>query len=182
MVTVSTADKIATRGVPRPTCGEQVDRVLDNVVLCIEIGKNVDRGVGDKKRFRIGRHVHYEDMADAAGRAQPGLAGRHRRHQLIGMQAALHQELALRLMNELHAFCRSGVAVRDVNDFDRADIETMLTGHGSDLSGRTDKNWNNDAVLRTIHRAAQRTLIARMYDDGFGCRNALCAGNQPVIF
>jgi len=85
-------------------------------------------------------------------------------------------------MNKLDAFCRGCVTVRNVDDFDSADIETMLTGHGSDLSGRTDKNWNNDAVLRAIHGAAQRILIARMYDDGFGCRNALCAGNQLVIF
>jgi hypothetical protein len=63
----------------------------------------------------------------------------------------------------------------DVNHFDPADIKTMLTGHGGDLTGRTDQNWNNDAVLCAIHRAAQRTLVARMHDDGFGRRNALFA-------
>ena len=63
----------------KPHLREQIDRVLDDVALGVEIGKNVDRGVGDEKRFRIGRHVHDEDMADAARRAQPGLAGRHRR-------------------------------------------------------------------------------------------------------
>ena len=51
-------------------------------------------------------------------------------------------------MDELDAFCRRGVAVRDVDDLDSADIETMLTGHGSDLGGRTDKNRNDDAGLR----------------------------------
>ena len=38
-VTVSTAERIATRGVPRPTCGTEIDRVLDDVALGVEIGE-----------------------------------------------------------------------------------------------------------------------------------------------
>ena len=48
---------------------EQIDRVLDDVPLAVEIGKDVDGGVGDEHRVRIRRHIHHEHMADAAFRA-----------------------------------------------------------------------------------------------------------------
>ena len=54
---------------------EQVDGVLDDVALGIEIGKDVDRRVGDEQRLGIGRHVHDEDVADPPRGAQAGLAG-----------------------------------------------------------------------------------------------------------
>ena len=72
-VTVSTAERIATRGDAEADLREQIDRVLDDVALGIEIGGDVDRGVGDEQRLRMGRHVHDEDMADPPGGAQAGL-------------------------------------------------------------------------------------------------------------
>ena len=54
--------------------GKQIDGILNDVPLGIEIGKDVDRCVGDEKRLGIGRHVHDEDVADAPRRAQAGLA------------------------------------------------------------------------------------------------------------
>ena len=50
VVTVSTADRIATRGVPIADLQEQVDRVLHDVALYIEIGGDVDGRVGDDER------------------------------------------------------------------------------------------------------------------------------------
>ncbi len=46
-----------------------------------------------KSVSRMGRHVHDEDVADAPARAQPRLALGDRAEQLVGMQAALHQQL-----------------------------------------------------------------------------------------
>ena len=83
--------------------GEQIDRVLDDVALGIEVGKDVDRGIGDEQRFGIGRHVHDEDVADAPRGAQAGLREATCAHQLVGVQAALHQELALGLADQLDA-------------------------------------------------------------------------------
>ena len=77
-VTVSTAERIATRGVPSPTCDEQVDGVLHDVALGVEIRENVDGRVGDEQRLRIGRHIHDEDMADPPCRAQAGRVRRPR--------------------------------------------------------------------------------------------------------
>ena len=52
-VTVSTAERIATRGdVPKPACVIEIDRVLDDVALGVEIGEDVDRGIGDEQRSR----------------------------------------------------------------------------------------------------------------------------------
>ena len=100
-VTVSTAERMRDPRRAKPDLREQVDRVLDDVALGIEVRKDVDRRVGDEQRLRIGRHVHDEDVTDATRGAQPGLSRRHLAHQLIGMQAALHQQLALGLADEL---------------------------------------------------------------------------------
>ena len=69
-MTVSTADRIATRGVPSPSLREQIDGVLHDVALGIEVGEDVDRRVGDEQRLGVGRHVHDEDVADAPRGAQ----------------------------------------------------------------------------------------------------------------
>ena len=95
-VTVSTAERIATRGDRTETgLGEEIDGVLDDVAFGVEIGEDVDRGIGDEHGLGIGRHVHDEDMADAPiGAQSAGLCG-DRAHQLVGVQAAFHQHLAL---------------------------------------------------------------------------------------
>ena len=74
----------------------EVDGVLDDVDLVLQVGADVDGGVGDEQRARIGRHVHDEHVADAPRRC----AGRWptattARHQLVGVQAALHERLDL---------------------------------------------------------------------------------------
>src|SRR5207247_1660111 len=73
----------------------QVDRVLDDVALGVEVGRDVDRRVGDEERPRVGRHVDHEDVADAPRRAEPGFLGDDRLHQLVRMQAPLHERLVL---------------------------------------------------------------------------------------
>ena len=53
---------------------------------------------------RVAGHVHDEAMADPPRRAQAGLALDHRAHQLVGVQAALHQRLGAALANQATAF------------------------------------------------------------------------------
>ena len=103
-VTVSTADRIATRGVvPKPACIIEIDRVLDDVALAVEIGEDVDRRIGDEQRLGIGRHVHDEDVADAPVGAQSADLRRDAAHQFVGMQAALHQHFALARVDQFDA-------------------------------------------------------------------------------
>ena len=52
-----------------PEADMQVDRVLHDVALRLEIGEDVDRGVGDEQNLGIGRHVEYKDVADPPSRA-----------------------------------------------------------------------------------------------------------------
>ena len=100
-VTVSTADRIATRGVvPKPAWLIEIDGVLDDVALGVEIGEDVDRRIGDEHGLGIGRHVHDEDMADAPVGAQSADLGGDGAHHLVGVQAALHQDLALALVDQ----------------------------------------------------------------------------------
>ena len=80
-------------------------------------GRDVDGGVGDDQDLVVGRHVHDEDVADAAARAQAGLARHDRAQQLVGVQAALHQQLGLALRGPAPPPCAAAAAaVRRVDD------------------------------------------------------------------
>src|SRR5262249_41938010 len=146
----------------------------------IEIGKNIDRRIGEEQRLGIARHVHDEDVTDAPFRAQASLARRHLAHQLVRVEAALHQELAFRLLDELHRLRRRRMAMRNVDDLEATDVETMLAGYGLNFGGRPDKDGNDDAGVRRFDRAAQRRLFARVNDDGPRGGNLLGPGDQPL--
>ena len=94
----------------------EIDRVLADVGLVLERRRDVDRGIGDDQDLVIGRDVHDEDVADPASRAQPALTRHHRAEELVGVQAAFHQQLGLALTNQLHRLGRGRVAVRRVDD------------------------------------------------------------------
>jgi hypothetical protein len=68
--------------------------------------------------------------------AQTGLARRYLAHQLVRVQAALHQEFAFGRMDQLDAFRRGGLAVRHAENLEAADIETVCARHGGNLRGR----------------------------------------------
>ena len=126
-VTVSTADRIATRG-DHAEAGLriEIDGVLDDVALGIEVGKDVDRGVGDEQRLGVGRHVHDEDVADPPLGAQARRLCGDAAHQFVGVQAALHQQLALARVDQLDGLCRGRLAVRGIDELEAADVEAVL--------------------------------------------------------
>ena len=104
-------------GDPRPRDAErvrEVDRVAHDVGLVLQRRRDVDRGVGDDERARIGRRLHQEAVAHAASGAQR--AADHGAHQLVGVQAALHQRVDLALERELDGARGRGMAVRHVLD------------------------------------------------------------------
>ena len=49
-------------------------------------------------------------------------------HQLVGVQAALHQQFALGLVNELDGLGGGCLAVRRVDDLEAADVDAVLGG------------------------------------------------------
>jgi hypothetical protein len=77
----------------------EIDRVLHDVHLGLEIRQDVDRGVGDDQRVFVTGDVHHKAMADAAGGADARFARNYRTHQLVGVQAALHQGFGLAFAN-----------------------------------------------------------------------------------
>ena len=111
-LTVSIAERIATRTSCEPQRVRQIDRVLHDVDLLGEVGGDVDGGVGDDQRVLVAGHVHHEAMADAARRADAGVARDDGAHQLVGMQAALHQGFGLALAHEFDRLGGRIVAVR----------------------------------------------------------------------
>ena len=65
-----TADRMPTRGLAMPAGARQVDRVLRDVDLGRQVGRDVDRRVRDEQQVVEHRRVHHEHMAQAAAAAQ----------------------------------------------------------------------------------------------------------------
>src|SRR5262249_33228089 len=102
---------------------KEVDRVLNDVPLRVEVRKYIDGRIGDEQRFGMARHVHHEDMAYSPRRSQTCTGARDSAHELIGMQAALHQQLTFRFMNQLHRLGGGGVTIACIDDLKTVDIE-----------------------------------------------------------
>ena len=79
----------------------EIDRVLADVDLVLQRRRDVDRGVGDDEDLVIGRHVHDEHVTEAAAGAEARLPRHDRAEQLVGVQAALHQQLRLAAADQL---------------------------------------------------------------------------------
>ena len=94
-------------------------------------------------------------MAEPSFGAQAGRAGGDAVHQLIGVQAALHQELAFALADELNRLIRRGVAVRRVDNFEAADVEPVRASDGGNFRNGPHENGDDDAGVRSLDRASQ---------------------------
>src|SRR5262245_4700033 len=135
---------------------EKVNCILNDVPLGIEIRKDVDRRISDEERLRMARHVHNENVADPPCRSQTGAGTGDCSHELIGMQAALHEQLAFRFMDQLNCFDSGRLAVARVHDLEMIDIEMMLASNRADTRGWADKSWNDNARVGSLYRCAQR--------------------------
>ena len=88
-----------------------------DVDLVLERRRDVDRGVGDDQDLVIRRHVHDEDVADAAPGAQAGLlARRPRRAARRVCRLPFIRSSACALANQLDRLRRRRMAVRRVDD------------------------------------------------------------------
>ena len=67
------------------------------------------------------------------------------REQFIGVQAALHDELGTAGADEFHRLGRRGVAVGNVDDLGRADVDAELFRDAADLSFRADEDRQDHA-------------------------------------
>ena len=158
-LTVSTAERIATFGCSMPrTCARSI-AFWHDVGLVLEVGRDVDRRVGDEQQPRVGGHVHDEDVADAPRGAQAGRRRHHRAHQLVGVQAALHQRLDLARARHRDRLLGGGVAVLGRRRSGRAPRSTPLgRGDRADLRLRPDEHRHDQLALGRLdrRRAASR--------------------------
>ena len=144
----------------------QVDGVLADIDLVFERRRDVDGRVGDDQHLVIGRDVHDEHVTDAALHAQARLLCDHRTEQLIGVQAALHQNLGLSLPNQFDGLDGSRVAVRNVDDPAARKVDPAPDGDLLDLDGRSDENRRDEPFRASLDGAGQGRLLARMHDRG----------------
>jgi len=97
------------------------------------------------------------------------------------MQAALHQQLGAAFACQLHGHVGGGVAVLDVDDLVRGDVQAGCFGHFLDLAARADQQRLDDAHFGGFDGAAQRAFVTRM-GDGSRCRGqCLAAGKQQSV-
>ena len=160
----------------------QVDGVLHDVDLALQRRLDIDRGVGDDERLVVGRHVHHEAVADAAGGAQPALAPHDGAHQLVGVQAALHQRLGLALQHQFHGLRGRGVAVRRVDDRGcrRGRCRPAPRPRGCGACGPT-RIGMDQAQPRRPDGAFERRAVARVDDRGGRRRQALAGVEQVLV-
>ena len=93
-LTVSIAERIATRTSVRAQRVREVDRVLQRCGPCPRVSGAMLTAASVMMSASVQPgHVHHEAVADAARGAQAGVALDHRAHQLVGVQAAFHQRL-----------------------------------------------------------------------------------------
>ncbi len=184
-LTVSTAARIATFGRRHAERHREIDRVLADVDLVLERRRDVDGGVGDDEHLVIRRHVHDEDVADAAAGAQPGLLRDDGAEQLVGVQAALHQQLRLAAAHQLHGLRRGRMTVRRVDDADGPEAMSARRRDVADLRRRSDEDRRDEPESRPPpwrRRApSPRTDARRRLAPAQGCGTARAAASYLPV-
>ena len=107
------------------------------------------------KGFGMAGNIHDEDMADPPLRPQSGARCRHFPHEFVGVKAALHQELALALADQLYRAGRRCMAVRGIDDLPPRKVEIVLRRNSSDFCFRSDKHRNDQSGFGSLKRATQ---------------------------
>ena len=100
----------------------EIDGVLDDVDLVLQGRGDVDRRIGHDQGRLMARHVHDEAMADPARRPQATVPADDSRHQLVRVQAALHQRLGLAGLDERDGFLGGGMAMGRIDDAERREV------------------------------------------------------------
>ena len=106
----------------------QVDGVLHDIDLGVEVGRDVDRRVGDQERLGVARYVEHKHMADSAFGAQAALRVDHRAQQFVAVQAAFHQRIDLAGAGQLDRLGRRRIAVRNIDYRNAGQVKATFAG------------------------------------------------------
>ena len=132
------------------------------------------------KASSLAGHVHHEAVADAPCGAQARLPPDHGRHQLVGVQAALHQRLGLALAapaappQRRPPRCAAASTTLDAGQIDPARRRPPGCGR------RADQDRDDQAEPGRLHRSLQRRRIARVRDGGRRGRERLAGVRSGV--
>ena len=132
----------------------QIDRVLDDIDFGVEVRGDVHRGVANDQRVGIARHVHDEAVADPAGRPNAGLSRHHSAHQLIGVQAALHERLDLARRDQLYGLGGRVFTMLGIHELERTDVDVRLPGNCPHSLHRTYKDGVHQPQIRRLDHSA----------------------------
>ena len=193
VVTVSTADRIATAARRGRSPAQRSIAFWTMSRLVSRSGKMLIAASVMKSVSGWPRHVHDEDMADPPLGAEPGRRDGDLAHQLVGVQAALHQELAPALADQRDGLGGGGVAVRRVDDLAAGEIEAVLgrtsrilasgpTSTGSiscsaaaSIAPRSEVSSQGWATIVTAGVPSRAAAIRRSYFSvGLGARMPSC--------
>ena len=81
----------------------------------------------------------------------------HRPEHLVGVRAALHQELGNALADQLHRPLGGRMTMRGVDAPDVAQADAFAFGDGPDLPLGSDQDRLDQVVPRRIHRTLSET-------------------------
>ena len=178
---VSTAERIATLGVSTPRTPREVDRVLHDLALGVEVGCDVDRGIGDEERSHVGRDIHHEHVTDPPARTEAGLLGDDLLHELIGVEAPLHERLDLTRPRHGDGPLGGLVAVARRHESVRPEVDRLRRGGGADPRLGADEHGDDEPGLRGVDRSQERVPIHRVDDGGDERGETACRRDQPSV-
>ena len=82
--------------------------------------------------------------------------------QLVGVQAALHDDFYVTTGRQFGCFLSGGVAVRHGDDLCLAQVDVVLRSQVANAHLRANQHRDDQAVGRSIHSTAKRFNIARV--------------------
>ncbi len=125
--------------------------------------------------------IHHKAMADPPRRADAGVPRDHGAHQLVGMQAALHQGLGFPLPDELDRFGGRIVAVRRLHQREARYVGFRLLRRVANARGRPDQDRGDQPNLAASTTPSIEILIAGMRNRRRYGRQLLRGVHEPVV-
>ena len=101
-------------------------------------------------------------MRHAPARAQARLL-QYGVQQLIGMQAAFHENVHFALRGQLCGFLGGCMTVRHINQFYCSNVQTSLLGDCANFVSGANQHGNDQPMRRRIQRTSQGFGIARVH-------------------
>ena len=181
-LTVSIADRMATRTSGRPIACARSIAFCRMSTLSSSVGAMLTAASVMISASRVIRHVHHEAVADAPRGAQARIALDHRGHQLVGVQAALHQGLGLALAHQLHRRRGGRLAVGRIDDLDAGQIDACSSAATARMRSR------GPTRIGAIRPSLAASIAPSSEDASQGCATAVGVGgidlqcvDQPLV-